>query len=370
MANGVYLQGKQVAEDSQTAIATLQLENGMTLEIPRSNVRASVAENDALKFYRENASKVADQIEAHQKIRDYLIKAGFKELALAHIQRIVELAPDNRSAWRQLGFSETSAGWVPSELHMKSKGMVRDGSKWRTPQDLAIAKILEERKRTEFDLRRKIDTYYREFNSSGRRGEEAKRFFADLKNPAALPMLVEKISDKETDAASRLFLVDVMLRLDARSLTRAVVRIYVNDESVEVRDRCLDYLIEHPSEEAIFQLAQFLKNDNPDVINRAGDALALIGDKRIIPELIEALVTSHTREVGPDTKYNLGFQGNGNVNMQQGGKRKVELESRNNGVLNALNSLTGADLSYSKEAWREWYARDSATTNLELRRDP
>ncbi len=375
LSNGTSIAGKQVAEDPKTAITTLQFDNGIKVELPRLQVKSVIADNKDFNYYRSNANKAADTVQAHQSIINFLIKSGFKEFAYAHMQRITELDPSNKSNWRSLNYYETSIGWMPSEIYWKSKGMVKDGSRWRTPQDLAIATLLEERKRKQSEMKRKIESNIREFNTSGRRGDEARQFFVQLKDAAALPILTEKILDKGIDEATRLYLLDVVLRLDAMSLTRAVVKIYISDDSVQVREKCLDYLTEHPSDEAVYQLRQYLVNanpstDRPETFNRAGEALSYIGDDRCIPDLIEALVTKHRYKVGPDAKYNISFGNNGPSGMTQGGPKEVEQPSRNNGVLSALNSITGADLSYDRQAWIEWYAQYKAHVNLPLRRDP
>jgi hypothetical protein len=296
-------------------------------------------------------------------------------LATAHTQRLVELDPSNASAWRVLKYQNTEGGWIPIDRYWKGKGMMRDGMRWRTPQDLALSTILEQRKRAASEMKGKIEKSLRDYDLEGRRGDEARSFFASLKDATALPILSSKILDDETSENTALMLLDIMLRLNAQSLDVAVVKILVNHDSFKVRDRCMEYLQDHPSEVAIQQLLHYLTNDDPakdspETYNRVGAALELIGDDRCISPLVNVLVTKHFKEVGPNGNTNVGFNSSGVTNFSPNSQKKlIERHSNNAGILGALNAISGADLGYDKAKWNDWYAAHFADTNLELRRD-
>lgn len=377
--NGAITGGTQLAEDKVAAVVSLQLDNGVKIKLPASKVVVSQAIPDdkrrkAQEAYKAHVGDLKDEAASHTKIIDYLNSKGLGELAAAHYQRLVELDPENRPAWRALRYSNSTGGWIPSERFQKSKGMMREGTRWRTPQDVAMSKVIEDRKRASSVMKRDIDKHLREYDSEGKRGDEARAFFSGLTDATALPIMTDKILDKETSEDTALMLLETVFRLNARSINEAVVKILVTHNSQRVQTRCLDYLQDHPSEAAIQQLLHYLKNknpleDRPETYNRVGNALELIGDDRCIPPLVDMLVTKHQRMQGNGANTNFGVNSNGGMSMSQGTPKAVERNIQNAGILAALNSISGENFGYDKEAWKEWYAHHSADTNLELRRD-
>lgn len=374
LANGATTAGTVLSEDTKTGQINLELGNGIKVALPKSKVNV-VKETADAKYYKDHAGAIKDDSASHDKITKYLSGKGFSELAKAHYQRIVELDPANKPAWSNLDYHETSGGWTTQERYQKSRGLMRDGKRWKTPQELALNKVLEDRKIASIVMKKTIEKHMREYDSEGRRGDDARAFFASLTDATALPILTNKILDKETSEADALMLLDVMFRLNAKSLTAAAVELSVEHRSQKVRTRCLEYVQDHPNENAVQQLLYYLKNknpleDRPETYNRVGNALELIGDSRCIPPLIDMLVTKHQRMQGNGANTSVGFNSAGGMGMTQGTPKAVETNSQNSGVLGALSSLSGENFGYNKEDWKDWYAHHFANTDLELRRDP
>jgi hypothetical protein len=375
LSNDATFIGEQTGEDSATGRAEVKLDNGIQVTMPRSNLKAVVVSTESIDSYRSKSPNFADTPQAQSQIANILNGMGLRDLAAAHFQRVVELDSTDKSAWRSLGYSETSGGWIPNDIYWKSKGMIRDGGKWRTPQDAAVAQSIEERKRASNEMRRKVESALRDMNANGKRGDEARAFFRDLRSHYALQPLFDKLIEDETTEDQKLFLLDVILGLDAKGLHSPIIKIMIRENSVQVRELCIDYLVAHPSEAAIQELQSYLTNnsplkDNPETINRAAYVLGLIGDERCIPRLIDVVVTKHkVREIpAGNTQVT---RTNGQMSFQHGNKPiERDLEKNNPEVLGALNQITGASLDYDKDAWLKWYAQYIAQTNLQLRRDP
>ena len=111
--------------------------------------------------------------------------------------------------------------------------------------------------------------------------------------------------------------------------------------------------------------------DDPTIYDRAGLALASLGDERCLPRLIDCLVTKHLRAPPPQPGYNVGQTSDGNVGFSQGQKKPVEVRVQNQGVLTALTTISdGQPFGFDTERWRQWYAETYAASNPYVLRDP
>ncbi len=136
--------------------------------------------------------------------------------------------------------------------------------------------------------------------------------------------------------------------------------------------------------------ANGLRNADNDIVRRSGMMLEKIGNRSVIPALIEAVVTTHqvpmtvvdnsntygfssgpgkhqadTMGLPPDvaTRILTGQYPNGvtvNPDPVMGGPRlktvMVPRDFRNAEVLAALETLTQQNLGYDKDQWRRWWA--------------
>ncbi len=372
-SNGTVLSGVRLDASSSENVATFEIEDGVKIGLAPSSVRI-VQEDPNAALYLKNAGKIRDTVESHTGIIKWANDKGRRDIALAHTERLVELEPNNAAAWRLLKYEETSGGWIPQERYWLSKGMIREGARWKLPQDAAIAKAIEDRKKASYEIKRRVDASMRDLLANNNRTPAAQIFFAELRDPNALAPLLEQLKEHNSNQEMRSYLVDVIARLDTNAVSTALVSILVAETDAMIRNRCIDYLLARPREAAIQKLQSYLTNndplkDRPEVINRAAEALAEIGDERSIQRLIDVLVTKHRRPAGPSTTTNVG-QVNGNAGFGSGGAKLVEVVSRNPDVYAALQRITGQSLSYNKDEWLNWYALTYADTGLNLRRDP
>ncbi len=377
LSNGTALVGKQASVDPKKASQTLVLESGIELTLPFSSVRAVMPEGPNETLYLKNVDRVPDTIEGHQQMIAWANKNGLRDVATAHYQRLVELEPANRAAWAALQYNETSAGWIPRDRYWRAKGMVRDAGRWEIPQDVAIAQAIENRKKSSYEIKRKIDSSFRDLLANNNRAAEARQYLRELNDPNALPALVEQVQANARNDVLRMELINIIGRLPGRGAETALVVILVNEADAQIRNRCIDILDQRNSAAAVVKLQGYLVNndplrDRPETINRAAEALAVLGDERSIPRLIDVLVTEHQQKSGSQHGTNVGMTDNGGMGFSQGGQnRTTKLVSQNKDVLYALQTLSRESLpSYEKQAWLDWYASANADTGLQLRRDP
>ena len=150
----------------------------------------------------------------------------------------------------------------------------------------------------------------------------------------------------------------------------------MDDTSAQVREACWDELARDGSPAVVASLIEKLESKENYRINRAAVGLARMNDPSAIPALIDAVVTKHKKiisggggNIGASFRPGGGVGGPGGLSVG-GNKPKVyELDYQNREVLDALVSLSeGANFQFSKEQWRNWYARLNTPPNIDLRR--
>jgi HEAT repeat protein len=141
-----------------------------------------------------------------------------------------------------------------------------------------------------------------------------------------------------------------------------------------VRQDCLEYLMASGRPVSVIPYVEALKSKDNVIVNRAGEALARIGDAAAISPLIDALVTSHKYQVapqGPGMTTSFSPDGTGGGGFSVGGRPKIETVSEENpAVLQALKKLSGGqNFDYDKVAWRRWYVDLLMRQHTNARRD-
>jgi hypothetical protein len=140
----------------------------------------------------------------------------------------------------------------------------------------------------------------------------------------------------------------------------------------------------------------YLKDKDNARVNRAGDALAAIGDLTVVPELAAALVTVHTvvvpktqeeifseasgggvyrpwrtvtRPDGTMTRvYNpLPPAGGSNVGGPLQTEKVFQVRCENTSVLAALETLTEQDFGYEQDKWLAWLRQHARERAAKLR---
>ncbi len=201
---------------------------------------------------------------------------------------------------------------------------------------------------------------------------------AELRDPLVVPKLREMlVKDRsKSNPASRRELIEIVAGIPCIESVATLVDSCLEDPDDSIRIECIEKLEKLGREAAVQMLMGRLVNnnprtDNPKIYDRAGQALAVLGDDRCLARLLDCLVTKHIYEPPPGNAYNVGQTSDGNVGMSQGKKKAVEITSQNNGVLSALVEIShGENFSFDVERWREWYAAKYAAPNAYVTRDP
>jgi hypothetical protein len=192
-------------------------------------------------------------------------------------------------------------------------------------------------------------------------------------SPLAIAGLAEMLNEEGEPLQLRLLYIEVLGRFNSPAAAAALLERVMKDPELEVRERCVEALKQHGTNQAVAFLCRTLKDKDNRVVNEAAWALGRLGAPEAIPALIEAITTKHRRLVAPGGgagSINTGFSPTGGNALQAGGRPQVvETEYRNEHVLQALALLTPVNFGYNRQAWKDWYARQRIEPGVNLRRD-
>lgn len=213
----------------------------------------------------------------------------------------------------------------------------------------------------------------------------ALEFLTAIREPDAVPALVHFLRNVPDDE-QRLMYVEIISQIDG---DRPVVPLAVQsliDESPMVRELAMRGVLRKDSTKGVPVFLRALKHSQNTIVNRAGNALALMGDEKVVPQLIGALVTRHEYKelVLEKNEYTCNDQqfvrgvavlpprialmvATGELPpppepeatspfiAPEVREVTVERNEENPSVLDALNHLTGVSFGYDESAWRKWY---------------
>ncbi|MEM9659323.1 MAG: HEAT repeat domain-containing protein, partial [Planctomycetota bacterium] len=161
--------------------------------------------------------------------------------------------------------------------------------------------------------------------------------------------------------------------LDHPAAVQTLVDESLASDDEEVRRRCVDSLIRLDVSRNIVPYVKALGSKDNVIVNRAAEALGMLGDPEAISPLIDALVTTHKYKIEGGNGMNASFSpsgGGGGFTMGGNGPRIVREAHQNQAVLQALSRLAGGkDLDYDERAWRNWFVSQRASRLVSARRD-
>jgi hypothetical protein len=240
---------------------------------------------------------------------------------------------------------------------MEEKGYIRVGGAWRLPQELELeaaeAEIEVQRVKWRKDLH-----MWRDWLVKGRDPQKstiAEQSIRAIRDPLAARPLVELLA-KEKELALVLLYVDVLAQIGGPEALVTLVTLAIKGNHPQLRDKCLDKLVDAQSKVAVRQFIKFLSDEDNRIVNRAAVALSRMNDPEATPALIDALVTTHKSYEG-GSGMSPTFTGDGGAGLSMGGGPKVvRRKVTNDPVLRTLMALNpGTNFGFNQAKWRDWY---------------
>lgn len=382
LKDGRVITGKLVrtytTNDGQNDVTRLavEIEPGVLMGILQTDLLRSgghLKESEKEEEYRQRVAQLDETADAHYQMGQWCAENGLRSLARAHYLRTVEFNPNHKNARSALEhtLSPTSGRWVKREEQMAERGKIYYQGKWQFPEYIPMDASLDQEKKDRAAIQKEISRLHNDFlRGSSEKSQLAAQQLSQLDNPLVIEFLSPLVLGKQrggiapaTPALKQIY-ISVLSRFDTPQVAIVLATLSVVDTEQTVRIAALDVLARQGRAWAIPEIASYLRNKNPELINRAGLALGHLNAREAILPMIDALVTKHERQVQPLNNFSP------DSGLSMGGPTKQVIELRNESVLAALSQITGqGQLGYDKALWRAWYASMYAPPADDLRRD-
>jgi hypothetical protein len=353
---------------------------GGRMVLSKAQVIEIRAESEEERRYKQILPRMPKTAEGNWLMAEWCRKVGLLDHRERHLEQVLVYDPDHAQARAGLGFNKLEGKWIRTDEWMVERGFLKHRGSWRLKQEIE----LEERKR-------KTDLAIAEWNQklkmwrswligrTERKATEARENMRELRDPLAATGLGLLLENPRELTNLKLMYIEKLGQLDCPAATNALLKRAMDDKSAQVREACWDELARDASPSVVASLTKELEGKENHRVNRAAVGLARMKDPSAIPALIDAVVTKHKKTVnvggggpgriGAAFRPGGGVGGPGGLNVGGGGPKVYEFEYQNREVLDALVSLSeGANFQFSKEKWRNWYARLNTPPNINLRR--
>lgn len=361
-------------DESPRSTFQVKTDNG-TLVLGRTAVREVVAFSAQLKQYEEFLPRMPDTIEGQFQMAKWCDQNNLPEKRDYHYNEILKREPDNVDARKALGYERFQNKWIIRDDWMRSQGFVRDGGRWRFPQDIKLMENDRSIEVQQVEWRKQVRIWRSWLKRGGDKAQEAARELQKVNDPSAGLAVIELLED-ETHPAVRELLVDALSNIKTPQTTMALVKLAANDPNDSIRDRATIGLEQRNNQVAVSYLIGQLKSSDNTVVNRAAIVLGRLKHPASVLPLMDALVTTHKFQVTRGTqpgRTNAAFDSTGGGGMSFGQEKPkiVEQDLQNQGVRVALKQVLEEEVDYQfdEAAWKTWYANKKMPLNVDMRRD-
>lgn len=271
--------------------------------------------------------------------------------------------PRIASAWLTATTLACGAAVEPAESpppshaeRMADLGWIRYRGAWRTAQEIELierkdAANLAEKQWTArlARLRRQLD----QPETADRAGEE----IGEIADPFAVPALAQALVNEPVFQVRARYL-ESLGRIRSAEAQQVIVTAALDHPDPETRIAAGERLLEIGFEPAVPRLVAALASADNAQVNRAAEVLGRLRAASAILPLIAALETRHAVVTpGPpagSTSASFSPTGGGGLSLGGGPKQQVAVV-RNERVLEALVTITGANFEWDAAAWRAWF---------------
>jgi len=361
-------------DESPRSTFQVQTDSGV-LVLGRTTVRDVVAFSAQLKQYEEFLPRMPDTIEGQFQMARWCDQNNLPEKRDFHYNEILKRDPDNLDARKALGYERFQNKWIIRDDWMRSQGYVRDGGRWRFPQDIKMMENDRSIEDQQVEWRKQIRTWRSWLKRGGDKAQEAARELQKVNDPYAGLAVIELLED-ENHPAVRDLLVDALAKINTPQTTMALVKLAANDPNDSVRDRATIGLEQRDSQVAVSYLISQLQSKDNTVVNRAAIVLGRLKHPASILPLMDALVTTHKFQVTRGTqpgRTNAAFDSTGGGGMSFGQEKAkiIDRDLQNQGVRVALKQVLDEEVDYQfdEASCKAWYANKKMPLNVDLRRD-
>jgi hypothetical protein len=365
---------------------TINTLSGAVVVVEREQVQFITPRPLSVEEYETRVRSLPDEIDAHWELATWCFKKNLKKQRRIHLERIVELDPNHARAHRGLGHVKQNGEWISRDELMLREGYVKHKGRYVTPQELEFIELTAAQRDVERRWYKKIRTWRSWLTNRNR--DKRQRGLAQLLSvtePEAVAGLVRVFSDDKNKQQRQLY-VKILAQIPGAKPVAPLVKQSLHDVDSQVRFGALNAIPEEQYTTAARLYAVQLTDKLNDIVRRAAVALRRVGNPAIVPNLIDALVTTHTYRVRVPSGNAVSFSKNGSSN-RQATSLPLEVETKlrtgqypngvivldqmprlptklvttrrrlqNLEVLTTLQELTGQSFGYDARSWSLWWA--------------
>lgn len=376
---------KGATSGPQVTIETL---SGAKVTVPQEQIAFVSRRPLKVEEYEARARRTPNTVEAQWALAEWCRENNLRSQRDDHLEQIVKLDPEHEKAHYGLKHTKVNGEWMTREERMTSQGYVKYKGRWITPQELELTEKTEAEREREERWFQQIHVWKNWLTGThAGRSKDALKAFSEIKDPDAVSALVKNFQD-ESNKQLRSMYISILDNIPGPKPVSALVTQSLHDVDYELRYKSLNAIKEDQYESATPLYVRELKNDLNVVVNRAGKALERTADERVIPQLIDALITTHRYRVRVPDPGGVGFRsdgtgatnGSGTVlppdiemalrsgqlngviinqpsnQMQRPAKFvTIKRDEQNQAVLAALQKITGQNFGFNERTWRLWH---------------
>jgi len=400
LKNGGELRGSLVKKSDKTRDpeVTMVSLSGATITVPRTEVESVQMRSATMEEYVTRSREIPHTVLAHQELADWCISRQLKAQRVEQLELLLELEPDNDVVHRSLGHIRFEGQWMTRDESMAKQGYVKHNNKWITQLEMELLEKTETERSAEQVWYPKVKQW-----SGGLGGRDPRRVtegltqLRSIQDPDSVSALWNYLGQHQNADYRQLF-VEVAGQLKGPKPVRRLSQFLLNESQEPLFRSALSTIDEDQKIEVVKFCLPGLKDKSNDVVQRAAIVVGFCGDERVIPDLIDALITTHRYKIQvPDSSndVSLGITPNGTPTMLAPGSggiqpnnvemlnrlgqlpygytvndnrpkvmRTVTLKKdiRNTEVLGALKNLTQEDFGYDQRDWQRWWALHQAAS--------
>jgi hypothetical protein len=293
-----------------------------------------------------------------------------------HMQRAIELDPDHAQARGSLGYTKSEGKWVRSTDLMRDRGMIWHGRGWELPETVAIEDFQDAANVESKKWIREVNRLTKSVLHGSAKSQESLEALQAIRDPLAAEAIAKQLSESrgKTNQSQpmRLMWINLLGRFQNSISVQALVVAGIDEQDATVREAALKQLLEYGSGSAVATYLPMLKSNDNKLVNRAARALQWFPDPELALTYVDALVTTHTKQIAGGPGMQAGFDDQGGGGLAMGGKPKVIKTPRTNPAVYTLVKLIEPDVDhgYDEKAWQLHFSNKRTRYSGDLRRDP
>ncbi len=352
----------------------------LKLDLARMVFRNRVRKIDEIdREYNQHISRLEDTPDAHWELYEWCGNqpsgsVRFKDQRQFHLERIMELDPNDDIAKRKLGYQylREQDRWVPEERYHQSLGYERRGTSWAPMKQRDVDRRHDLVESAEGDRKAAFRVWSKEASKPNPNVAALRADLFRICDATAVPIIFNAAREEKSPAIRALF-IEAIGRVPTQVALNALCVFAIEDQVADNRDRALALLSQDHFNKptAVAVLATYLASESNVYVRRAAFGIGELGDAGSTLALVNALVTTHlVKPAGQAGRIQTGVGTDGNVNgLSLGGDTKpVMRDIPNPEVVNALKKISKQDFGFDALAWQNWFISNHTHYDVKVRR--